>query len=107
MKKYTANYTRTNPNFVIQNLADNTINEDFKPILYVLKNILQRGFPTILSKYLQTFLGEIHKQVNFNDIFIFASNQVQFWHNTINGDEEHNYYLAKEFFYEILPKDFG
>jgi len=60
MKKYTANYTYTNPNFVIQNLVANQTNADLLPILYVTKNILQRGFPTTLSKYLQSQLGEIN-----------------------------------------------
>lgn len=67
MKKYTANYTYTNPNFVIQNLVVNPIKSDLLPILYVIKNILQRGFPTTLSKNLQSTLGEIHKLDNFND----------------------------------------
>ena len=53
MKKYTANYTYKNPNFVIQNLVTNQQDTDLMPVLSVAKNILQRGFPTILSKYLQ------------------------------------------------------
>jgi ATP-dependent DNA helicase RecQ len=61
MKKYTANYVYANPNFVIQNLITNQVNDDLAQILYVLKNILQRGFPTIFSKYLQSELGEIYK----------------------------------------------
>ncbi len=49
MKKYTANYAFTNPNFVVQNLLENEIETQDKGLLFVLKNILQRGFPTILS----------------------------------------------------------
>ncbi|MBJ2173647.1 hypothetical protein JBL43_05320 [Aureibaculum sp. A20] len=52
MKKYTANYTYTNPNFVIQNLVTNQYKTNLLSTLYVTKNILQRGFPTALSKYL-------------------------------------------------------
>jgi ATP-dependent DNA helicase RecQ len=101
MKKYTANYTYTNPNFVIQNLVEMPVRSDLLPLLYVLKNILQRGFPTTLSKYLQTQLGAIHEFKNFEDRFLFASCELPFWNDTIKGDKERNYFPAKDFF-EIL-----
>ena len=107
MKKYTANYTYTNPNFVIQNLVTNQINKDLLPVLYVIKNILQRGFPTTLSKYLQSQLGEIHKLDNFEERFLFATNQAPVWNDTIKGDKEHNYYPAKDFYEKIIPNEFG
>jgi ATP-dependent DNA helicase RecQ len=107
MKKYTANYTYTNPNFVIQNLVENPNKSDLLPILYVVKNILQRGFPTALSKNLQSTLGEIHKLDNFNDRFLFATNQTPIWSNTIKGDKDRNYYPAKDFFETIIPNEFG
>lgn len=122
MKKYTANYTYTNPNFVIQNLVTNQINNDLLPILYVVKNILQRGFPTTLSKYLQSQLGEVHKLDNFEERFLFATNQTPIWNDTIKGDENktfpptkilfkgaiietHN--PAKIFFEKLLPVYLG
>jgi ATP-dependent DNA helicase RecQ len=107
MNKYTANYTYTNPNFVIQNLVANQTNADLLPILYVTKNILQRGFPTTLSKYLQSQLGEIHKLDNFEERLLFATKQRPVWNDTIKGDREHNYYPAKDFFENIIPNEFG
>lgn len=107
MKKYTANYTYTNPNFVIQNLLTNQTNADFLPLLYVTKNILQRGFPTTLSKYLQSQLGEVHKLDNFEERFLFSTNQTPIWHDTIKGDRERNYFPAKDFFEQIIPNKFG
>lgn len=107
MKKYTANYTYTNPNFVIQNLVTNQTNTDLLQTLYVVKNILQRGFPTTLSKYLQSHLGEIHKLDNFEERFLFATNQTPIWNDTIKGDRERNYYPAKDFFEQIIPNEFG
>ncbi len=107
MKKYTANYAYTNPNFAIQNLVENPIDTDLLPILFVLKNILQRGFPTTLSKYLQNILGEIHKEENFDERFLFATKQTPIWHNTIKGDKERNYYPAKDFFENIISNEFG
>jgi len=107
MKKYTANYTYTNPNFVIQNLVENPIDTNLLPLLYVLKNILQRGFPTTMSKYLQNELGKVHELKNFNDRFLFASNQKAVWLNTIKGDIDNNYFPAKDFFENIIPNEFG
>ncbi len=122
MKKYTANYSYTNPNFVIQNLITNQINYDLLPILYILKNILQRGFPTTLSKYLQSELGEIHNLSNFEERFLFATNQLPIWSGTIKGDENKQYpptkidfegtviethNPAKFFFEKLLPKYLG
>ena len=107
MKKYTANYTYTNPNFVIQNLVENPIKSDLLPILYVIKNILQRGFPTTLSKNLQNELGVIHKLDNFEERFLFATKKTPIWSNTIKGDPIRNYYPAKDFFETIIPNEFG
>lgn len=107
MKKYTANYTYTNPNFVIQNLVTNQTNADLLPVLYVTKNILQRGFPTTLSKYLQSQLGGVHKLDNFEERFLFATNQTPVWNDTIKGDRERNYFPAKDFFEQIIPNEFG
>ncbi|MDD1525626.1 DEAD/DEAH box helicase [Riemerella anatipestifer] len=107
MKKYTANYTYTNPNFVIQNLVTNQTNAELLQTLYVVKNILQRGFPTTLSKYLQSQLGEIHKLDNFEERFLFATNQTPIWNDTIKGDKDNNYYPAKDFFERIIPNEFG
>jgi ATP-dependent DNA helicase RecQ len=88
-------------------MVENPNNSDFLPILYVIKNLLQRGFPTTLSKNLQSTLGEIHKLDNFNDRFLFATNQTPIWSNTIKGDKDRNYYPAKDFFETIIPNEFG
>lgn len=85
----------------------NQTNADLLPILYVTKNILQRGFPTTLSKYLQSQLGEIHKLENFEERFLFATKQRPVWNDTIKGDIENNYYPAKDFFENIIPNEFG
>jgi len=107
MRKYTANYAYTNPNFVIQNLAENPTKSELLPILYVIKNILQRGFPTTLSKNLQSTLGAIHRLDNFDERFLFATNQTPIWNHTIKGDPATNYYPAKEFLEKIIPNEFG
>jgi ATP-dependent DNA helicase RecQ len=107
IKKYTANYVYTNPNFVIQNLVEGSVAQDLNQVLCVLKNLLQRGFPTTLSKFLQQKIGAIHKEDNFQERFLFASNKSQKWYDTIKGDAVNNYYPALEFYENIIPNDFG
>jgi len=89
MRKYTANYSYTNPNFVIQNLVTNKKNNELIPTLYVLKNILQRGFPTMMSKYLQKQLQleDYHNSSIFKKRFLFIDCETPVWHDTIKGDE--------------------
>lgn len=63
MKKYSANYSHSNHNFVIQNLQGERISNEYLPAICILKNILQRGKPTLLSNYLQEELGQLHKPI--------------------------------------------
>jgi ATP-dependent DNA helicase RecQ len=107
MRKYTANYSNTNSNFVIQNLEGNTIDHKIVPLLKVLKNILQRGAPTILSKFLQTRLGQLDQLASFKDRFALVSPNPQRWLATIKGDDVNRYYPAREFLEEIIPREFG
>ena len=65
MKKYTANYSNTNNNFVIQNLLGDKIENEYLPAIAIVKNILQRGCPSISSKFIQAHIGSIHKHENF------------------------------------------
>ncbi len=106
-KKFTANYAFTNPNFVIQNLVENPIKSEYLSVYFVVKNLLQRGFPTILSKYLQTQIGKIHEQDDFKEPFLLIDTETPIWNNTIKGDTANNYFPAKTFFEEIIPQYFG
>lgn len=106
MLKYTANYAYTNSNFVIQNLdiTESSI-DDMYPIICVLKNILQRGIPTRMSKFLQEKIGEIHKREDYKNIFTFININYQNWDDIIKGDTVNNYFPAREF-YENIPQIF-
>lgn len=108
MKKYTANYANTNSNFVIQNLQENkTKDTELYAFCCVIKNILQRGSPTMMSQFLQEKLGEIHKENDFNELFIYAQTEKAQWFSTIKGDEQRNYFPAKDFYENIIPQEFG
>ena len=106
MRKYTASYAFTNPNFVIQNLGDGEPDKKNLPLFCVLKNILQRGVPTVMSKYLQEKIGQIDTR-SYNDRLLFTSPQNNHWVGTIKGDEETGYFPAKEFYESIIPNEFG
>lgn len=109
MKKYTANYTYTNPNFVIQNLVTNQTNANLEllPVLRTIKDDLQGSFPINLSSYLQTELRDIREFTSCEKRFLFATSQTPVWSDTIKGDREQNHYPAKDFFEKIIPKEFG
>lgn len=104
MKKYTANYSYSNHNFVIQNLNGERIRNEYLPAIYILKNILQRGKPTLMSSYLQENLGSIHRDKSFQNPIALIDSTPNKWHRIIRGDEKGNYYPARKFFEELIPK---
>lgn len=107
MKKYSANYSHSNHNFVIQNLKGERINNEYLAAICILKNILQRGKPTLLSAYLQEELGQIHRGDNFSHSYPLIDKEQPRWERIIRGDEKGNYYPAKKFFEELIPKHLG
>lgn len=107
MKKYSANYSYSNHNFVIQNLKGNRINNKYLPAICILKNILQRGMPTLLSSFLQENIGKLHLQKDYKKAYPLIDQNSPEWERIIRGDEKGNYYPAKKFFYELIPKYLG
>lgn len=104
MKKYSANYSHSNHNFVIQNLQGERISNEYLPAICILKNILQRGKPTLLSNYLQEELGQLHRTPDFINPYPLIDVEQPNWERIIRGDEKGNYYPAKKFFEELIPK---
>jgi ATP-dependent DNA helicase RecQ len=105
MDKFSANYAYTNHNFVIQNnRGEQCTDNPYFPIICILKNILMRGCPTLMSTYLQEKLGAIHNTSDFQVPYTLISKEIPIWLNTIKGDAENNYYPAIIFFEEIIPK---
>ena len=107
MKKYSANYTYSNHNFVIQNLSEKKVDFDYYPALCLIKNILQRGKPTLLSSYLQNKLGAIHKTDEFENPLALISKKATKWERIIRGDVKGNNFPAQKFYEELIPKYFG
>lgn len=56
---YTANYVDSTLGFLIQNLDFSASTVERKPLLFVLKNLLQRGCPAVMSKFLQEQVGRV------------------------------------------------
>jgi ATP-dependent DNA helicase RecQ len=107
VKKYSANYSHSNHNFVIQNLKGERISNEYLPAICILKNILQRGKPTLLSAYLQDELGQLHRGQDFLKAYPLIDKEQPNWERIIRGDEKGNYYPAKKFFEELIPKHLG
>lgn len=112
-KKLSANYSKTNHNFVYQNLKSFCIasEPESKPILnavYVLKNMLQRGKPTIASRRLRSTFGLKQSQSGLElTPQALISQKPNEWRRLIRGDARTGNYPAKRFFYELIPKYFG
>lgn len=106
MKKYSANYSYTNHNFVIQNLTNPRKESEFLPAILIIKNLIQRGKPTLMSQYLQSIYGSVHKETElFKKPFVLINQSNLKWNNTIKGDEENNYFPAKTFLEERISED--
>lgn len=105
MKKFTGNYSNTEHNFVIQNLpSKRQVAEIDLQMIFVLKNILLRGSPTLLSKYLQKEfdIPAYYKSEYFKTKVPLISQEKQNWFSTIGGDVQNQYFPAKEF-YDSIP----
>ena len=99
MKKYSANYANTNHNFVIQNLDGKVCkNSIFYPAICIIKNILHRGKPTLISSFLQKNIGAIHKDPNFKKRIHLISQEVSTWERLIKGCSDSIYNPALVFY---------
>jgi ATP-dependent DNA helicase RecQ len=101
MRKFTANYSNTNRNFVIQNLSGDRVANEYFSAICIIRNILQRGCPTTPSKFLQSKLGQINK-----DFLPLISSTPPKWERIIRGDRKNNYNPAQKFFDTLIPKYF-
>lgn len=106
-KHFTAGYSYFQPNFVIQNLDRRVTDNDYYSLLCVMKNILQRGFPTTMSEFLQNELGQKRKHTLHRTPLVACESDAPRWAATIKGDAENNYYPAREFFEHIIPNELG
>lgn len=104
MLKFSANYSYTNHNFVIQNLLGQRVENKYTSAICIMQNILQRGKPTIMSTFLQEKIGAIHDLEIFKKPYPLISNEKPKWERIIRGDEEHNYFPAQKFYEELIPK---
>lgn len=105
MRKYTSNYSWTNNNYVIRNLNSCIKDYKHKHAVYILKNILQRGRPTIMSEYLQNKFNVLHKQKNYKTPKVLIDNTQLVWKSTIKGDDTNNYFPARDFLEKCIDED--
>ena len=104
MQRYTANYSNSNHNFVIQNITPNRKDDKYLPAIFILKNILQRGTPTLMSSYLQEALGAIHESDEFHKPYPLIDTTPPKWSRIIRGDVEGDNFPAQRFFEDLIPK---
>jgi ATP-dependent DNA helicase RecQ len=112
-KIFTANYSNTNHNFVFQNLKSFSIASEpsSKPVLnaiYVLKNMLQRGTPTLASRRLRNAvgLGQGNDILGEKSLALISNKSIN-WRRLIRGDVKTGNNPAKHFFDKLISKYFG
>jgi len=109
---FSANYSHTNHNFVIQNLSQNSISSEserskYLPAIHVLKNILQRGKPTLVSRFLKEHLSmEKLREFNSADNALIDNKRLS-WERIIKGDTVTSFNPAKKFYDELIDKYLG
>lgn len=103
MKRFTANYCNADSNFEIHNIKKYVGRDDISySVLCVVQNIIQRGEPTGLSRFLKENYGENGE----NKFYHFFSDSAIDWDGVIKGEEHTGYNPAMYFYYDILPKLF-
>lgn len=108
VKQYSANYSNTNNNFVIQNIdASADINNKYYQSICVVKNILQRGKPTLMSTYLQKQIGSIQSSPEFKKHKVLISKDINIWERLIKGSSNSLYNPAQYFYQKILDNILG
>lgn len=110
-KSFSANYARTNNNFIVHNLKTYSIAAEpsSKKILQaslVIKNMLQRGVPTIASRRLRERFNCRQDVCTQEPIALLSNKPVQ-WKRLIRGDVKAGYYPARKFYEELLGKHLG
>ncbi|MDG1129097.1 MAG: RecQ family ATP-dependent DNA helicase [Paracoccaceae bacterium] len=112
-KKLTANYTNTNHNFVFHNLPLYSISSEANSgslysTLQILKNILQRGKPTVASRSLRSAFGlELSASGLELEAIPLISRKPVSWQRLIRGDQKAGNYPARRFFDALLEKYLG
>lgn len=105
MKKYSANYCKSNSNFIIKGIKENNKNIEYMQTIKIVKNIINRGIPTKMSKYLQQkYSYDLENDENYLRLF---TNEKQEWSKTIKGAENSIYNPALVFYNEIIEEYLG
>lgn len=111
-KLFSANYTNTNHNFIIQNLPESSLSSIYYgsiylPAIQILKNIIQRGKPTLCSKFLRSALS-IENFENFSSVenALIDTKRLS-WQRVIKGDTVSGFNPAQKFFDELIDKYLG
>lgn len=101
MKKFTANYSRSNSNFIITNLPNNKIISTYTNIIRIVQNMIMRGNPTIASKFLRDELNLERDYLDNMKEIKFLSKENLSWTKTIKGDVSNDDYPAEQFYDDL------
>lgn len=86
MERYSATYGYTKGNFVLQNVANEDVRTKHYGVVCILKNLLQRGTPTIPSHFLLESLGDL-VYTKSSPLFLISRRDHQ-WDQRIKGNND-------------------
>ncbi|MEK4715753.1 RecQ family ATP-dependent DNA helicase [Sporosarcina sp. FSL K6-5500] len=101
MKRFTANYCRSNSNFIITNLPDYLKMNPYTNLIRIVQNLLTRGNPTIASAFIRKELQLNRNYLDKLEETVFLSNDDLNWTKTIKGDISRADYPAYEFYNDL------
>jgi len=105
MKKFSANYCKCNGNFIIKGIKKVSKEIPYISTIKIVKNIINRGNPTIMSKYLK-------EQYDYNikgddGYYRLLSNSKINWSESIKGSNVNLDNPALDFFENVIDEYLG
>jgi len=101
MNKFTANYCKSNSNFIITNLPSAQIITPYTNIVRIVQNLIMRGSPTIASKFIRDELCLNRNYLEKLSEVKFISTENLDWSRTIKGDISRNDYPAEQLYNDL------
>lgn len=105
MIRYTASYCKINSNFIIAGIDTCDIDIPYMQAIKIVKNIINRGSYSLMSKFLQTQYK--YELLSDDEYDAFVNSEKLNWHNVIKGAEESLDNPALDFYYNVLDEYLG
>lgn len=104
MIKCTANYCKSNSNFVIAGINKNDMTVPYGQAIKIVKNIINRGSCSGVSNFLQAHYNYVSELDTFSSL---VSSEKVNWNSVIKGAEDSFDNPALDFYYNVIEEYLG